>query len=65
MSVQPQFEKDVAALRSQVIDGIEEVNNTAESTMQAVWYLATLQKWTLVAVWVIAILLATHVIHHW
>ena len=65
MTGEPQFEKDVAALRSHVIDGIEDVKNIAENTTQAVWYSTTLQKWSLVGVWVIAILVAVHVIHHW
>jgi len=61
----PQFEKDIAALRSHVVDGIEDVKQGIEIAAQAVWWSTTLQKWILAGVCVIAILVAVHVIHHW
>jgi t-SNARE complex subunit (syntaxin) len=65
MPGEPQFEKDIAALRSHVIDGIEDLNNVAQSIDYSAARSARLLKWILIGVCLIAVLVAVHVLHHW
>jgi t-SNARE complex subunit (syntaxin) len=65
MPGEPQFEKDIAALRSHVIDGIEDLKNVAQGIDYSAARSARLLKWILVGILVIALLIAVHVLHHW
>jgi hypothetical protein len=58
MPDQSQFEKDVAALRSHVIDGIEDLKQVSESIENA------LNRLFIVGC-VIAVLILVHIVRHW
>ena len=65
MPGEPQFEKDIAALRSHVIDGIEDLKSIGHSVDFFTARSALLLKWILVGICLIAVLLGADVIHHW
>ena len=62
---EPQFEKDIAALRSHVIDGIEDVKNLAEGIDHLVARIARLLNLIVIDVCVVTMLIAAHILRHW
>jgi hypothetical protein len=60
-----QLEKDVAALRSHVIDGIDDVKNAVESVEAGQAIQIRLLKQLFVVGCVIAALIALHLLRHW
>ena len=65
MPGEPQFEKDIAALRSHVIGGIEDLKTYAQSIDYSTARSARSLKWILIGVCVIAAFVALHVLRHW
>lgn len=65
MPEQSQLEKDIAALRFHVIDGIEDLKSSIDNIAADIQRTNKLLRQFLIVVAVILCLIAVHLIRHW